>query len=137
MTDYAGIEREVKILSVQGRMLSVSPFPYWSVDPIEISINEIRTLKVKPKSKPGLTLTVVFGEIGYIMGVGIFGALAETKGQYGFAFLGGLGTALVSLGYAALSGIGETGQEMYPEYNLDGKSEPEKLRTILELMGVF
>ena len=28
MTDYIGIEREIKILSVRGRMVTVSPFPY-------------------------------------------------------------------------------------------------------------
>jgi hypothetical protein len=137
MTDYIGIEREIKILSVRGRMVTVSPFPYWAQDPLEISINEIRSLRVKRKSNPGITLTLVFMEIGYITAGGAFGVLADTRGEYGLAFLGGLGGALLGLGSAVFSDIGETGQQMYPEYYLDGKSESEKLRTILQIMGVF
>jgi hypothetical protein len=137
MTDYLDFEREVKILSVRGRMVSFTPFPYWSEDPLEISINEIKSLKVKRKSNPEVTLTVVSMEAGYIIAGGAFGALATTRGGYGLAFLGGLGGALLGLGAAVYVGIGETGEDMYPEYILDGKSESEKLRAVLELMGVF
>jgi hypothetical protein len=137
MTDYVGFEREVKIMSARGRMVNVSPFPYWSEDPLEISINEIKSLKVKRKSNPETTLTVASMEIGYIIAGGISGVLATTSVGYGLAFLGGLGGALLGLGAAVYAGIWETGEEMYPEYILDGKSESEKLRTVFELMGVF
>jgi hypothetical protein len=137
MTDYVGFEREVKILSVRGRMVNASPFAYWSEDPLEISINEIKSLKVKRKSNPETTLTVVSMETGYIIAGGIAGALATTSVGYGLAFLGGLGGALLGLGTAVYAGIGEVGEDMYPEYILDEKSESEKLRMVLELMGVF
>jgi hypothetical protein len=137
MTDYRGLDREVKILSVRGRTVTVSPFPYWAEDPIEISINEIKSLRVKKKSNPGTTFTVVMMEIGYIMAGGIGGALATTRGEYGLAFLGGLGGAVIGLGGTFYYGIQKTGQQMYPEYVLDGKSESEKLRMIFEIMGVF
>ena len=55
----------------------------------------------------------------------------------GLAFLGGLGGAVIGLGGTFYYGIPKTGQQMYPEYVLDGKSESEKLRTIFEIIGVF
>lgn len=137
MTDYRGLDRELKILSVRGRMVTVSPFPYWAEDPLEISINEIKALKVKKKASPGTTFTVVMMEIGYIMTGGAFGAFATTSGGYGLAFLGGLGGAVLGLVGALHYDIPETGKQMYPEYILDGKSESEKLRTVFEIMGVF
>ena len=137
MSDYRGLDREVKILSVRGRMVTASPFPYWSEAPIEISINEIKSLRVKKKANPGTTLTVVMMEIGYIMAGGAFGAFATTSGGYGLAFLGGLGGAVLGFGAAIWYDIPQTGQQMYPEYILDGKSESEKLRSIFEIMGVF
>ena len=137
MTDYIGIEREIKILSVRGRMVTVSPFPYWSQEPIEISINEIRSLRVKKKTNPGATVTVVLMEAGYIMAGGVAGAFATSSAGYGLAFIGGLGGAVIGLGYSFFYDVWELGEEMYPEYLLDGKSESEKLRTIFEIMGVF
>jgi hypothetical protein len=137
MTDYVGIEKEVKILSVRGRMVTASPFPYWAEDPIEISINEIKSLRVKKKANPGATFTVVMMEIGYIMAGGIMGAFATTSGGYGLAILGGLGGAVIGLGGTVYYGIPDTGEQMYPEYVLDGKSESEKLQAIFEIMGVF
>ena len=137
MTDHVGFEREIKIMSVRGRMVTVSPFPYWAQDSIEICINEITALRVKRKSNPGLTLTGVMMEAGYIVAGGVFGAFASTSGGYGLAFLGGLGGAVVGLGYSLFSDIWDMGDDMYPEYYLEGKSESEKLRTIMELMGVF
>jgi len=137
MTDYRGLDREVKILSVRGRMVTASPFPYWAEDPIEISINEIKSLRVKKKANPGVTLTVVMMEIGYIMAGGAFGAFATTSGGYGLALLGGLGGAVLGLGGSIYYGIPKTGEQMYPEYILDGMSESEKLRAIFEIMGVF
>jgi hypothetical protein len=137
MTDYRGLDREVKILSVRGRLVTASPFPYWGQDPIEISINEIKSLRVKKKANPGTTYTLVMMEIGYIMIGGIFAAFATTSGSYGLAFLGGLGGAVMGLSGSLHYGIPETGEQMYPEYVLDGKSEAEKLRTIFEITGVF
>ena len=137
MTDYRGLDREVKILSVRGRMVTASPFPYWAEDPIEISINEIKSLRVKKKANPGATVTVVMMEIGYIMAGGAFGAFATTSGGYGLALLGGLGGAVLGLGGSIYYGIPKTGEQMYPEYILDGMSESEKLCAIFEIMGVF
>ena len=137
MTDYRGLDREVKILSVRGRVVTATPFPYWAEDPLDISINEIKSLKFKKKANPGTTLTVAMMEFGYILSGGVFGALATTSGGYGLAFLVGLGGAVVGLGGSFYYDIPQTGEEMYPEYILDGKSESEKLRTIFEIMGVF
>jgi len=137
MTDSSGSEREIKILSVQGRMVTVAPFPYWLLDPIEIPLDQIQSLKVKQKSYPGLTLTLVCMEAGFIATGGTCGAFANYSAQYAGAFLAGMGGALLGLGYAFFADIWMTGEEIYPEYHLVGKSESEKLRTILELMGVF
>lgn len=137
MTDYFGFEREIKILSVRGRMVTASPFPYWAEEPLEISINEIKSLRFKKKANPGVTITVTMMEVGYIMTGGAFGAFAATSGGYAFAFLGGLGGAVLGLVGALHYDIPKTGEQMYPEYILDGKSESEKLRTIFEIIGVF
>jgi len=137
VTDYRGLNREVKILSVRGRMVTVSPFPYWSEDPIEISINEIKSLRVKKKANPGATVTVAMMEAGYILAGGAFGAFATTSGGYRLALLGGLGGAALGLLGSFYYDIPQMGDQMYPEYILDGKSESEKLRTIFVIMGVF
>ena len=137
MTDHTGFEREIKILSVKGRMVTVAPFPYWLLDPIEIPLDQIQSLRVKRKSRPGFTLTVVLMEAGFITAGGVFGAFADTSEEYRLAFLGGLGGAVLGLGYSLFSDIWDTGEEMYPEYHLAGKSESDKLFTILELMGVL
>jgi hypothetical protein len=137
MTDSMGSEREIKILSVQGRMVTVAPFPYWLLEPIEIPLEQIRSLRVKRQSYPGFTLTLVFMEVGFMMTGGVFGALADSSGEYGLAMVAGLGGAVLGLGSAFFSDVWETGEEMYPEYYLAGMKESEKLLTILELMGVL
>ena len=137
MTDSSGSEREIKILSVRGRVVTVAPFPYWLLDPVEIPLDQIQSLKVKQKSYPGLTLTLVFMELGFIAAGGTCGAFANYSEQYAGAFVAGLGGALLGLGYAFFEDIWMTGEEIYPEYYLAGKSESEKLRTVFELMGVF
>jgi len=76
-------------------------------------------------------------EAGYIMAGGVAGAFATSSAGYGLAFIGGLGGAVIGLGYSFFYDVWELGEEMYPEYLLDGKSESEKLRTIFEIMGVF
>ena len=67
LIDRTGSEREVKILSVQGRMVTAAPFPYWFLEPVEIPLNQIRTLRLKRRSYPGLTVTVILGEVGFII----------------------------------------------------------------------
>jgi hypothetical protein len=137
MTDLTGFEREIKILSVRGRMVTVSPFPYWLLEPIEIPLDQIRSLRVKRQSYPGLNLTLICMEAGFITAGGSVGLIADSSREYGLAMVAGLGGAVLGLGYAFLSDIWETGEEMYPEYYLAGMQESEKLLTILELMGVL
>jgi hypothetical protein len=137
MTDLTGFEREIKILSVRGRMVTVSPFPYWLLEPIEIPLDQIRSLRVKRQSYPGLNLTLICMEAGFITAGGSVGLIADSRREYGLAMVAGLGGAVLGLGYAFLSDIWETGEEMYPEYYLAGMQESEKLLTILELMGVL
>ena len=137
MTDSLGTEREVKILSVRGRTVTVTPFPYWLLEPIDIPLEQIRSLRIKRQSYPGLTLTLVVMEAGFITAGGAVGALADTRREYGFAIAAGLGGAVLGLGYSLFSDIRETGEEMYPQYYLSGMKESEKLITILKLMGVY
>jgi len=137
MTDSSGSEREVKILSVQGRMVTVAPFPYWLLDPVEIPLDQIQSLRVKRQSYPGLNWTLVMMEAGFITAGGIYGSFADSREQYVGAIFVGLGGAVLGLGYAIFSDIGDMGEEMYPEYYLAGKSEADKLLTILEIMGVL
>ena len=137
MTDRSGSEREVKILSVQGRMVTVAPFPYWLLDPIEIPLSQIQSLRVKRQSYPGLNVTLVCMETGFITAGGAFGALADTREQYGLAMVGALGGALLGIGVAFFSDVWDLGEEVYPEYYLAGMNEADRLLTILELMGVL
>lgn len=137
MTDRIGSEREVKILSVQGRMVTVAPFPYWLLDPVEIPLDQIQSLRVKRQSYPGFNMTLIFMETGFMMSGGVFGALADSREQYGRAIVAGLGGAVLGLGYAFFSDTWEMGEEMYPEYYLAGMNESDKLLTILKLMGVL
>jgi hypothetical protein len=137
LTDRSGSEREIKILSVRGRMVTVAPFPYWLLDPVEIPLYEIQSLRVKRKSYPGLNWTLVMMEAGFMTAGGIYGVFAESREQYVGAIFAGLGGAVLGLGYAFYSDIWAMGEEVYPEYDLAGKSEADKLMTILEIMGVF
>jgi hypothetical protein len=137
MRDRSGSEREVKILSVQGRMVTVSPFPYWLLDPIEIPLEQMQSLRVKRQSYPGLSVTLVLMEAGFMISGGAFGALADSSEEYGMAIVAGLGGAVLGLGVAFFSDTWEMGEEMYPEFYLAGMSEADKLLTILELMGVL
>jgi hypothetical protein len=137
MTDRSGTEREVKILSVQGRIVTVSPFPYWLLDPVEIPLEQIQSLRVKRQSYPGLNVTLVLMEAGFMISGGVFGALADSSQQYGIALVAGLGGAVLGLGTAFFSDTWEMGEERYPEFYLAGMSETDKLLTILELMGVL
>jgi hypothetical protein len=105
MTDRSGSEREVKILSVQGRMVTVAPFPYWLLEPIEIPLDQIQSLKVKRQSYPGFNVTLVCMETGFMMTGAVFGALADTREQYGLAIVGGLGGALPGVGVAFFSDV--------------------------------
>jgi hypothetical protein len=76
-------------------------------------------------------------EAGFITAGGTYGAFADTSEQYVGAILVGLGGAVLGLGYAFFSDTWEIGEEMYPEYYLAGKSEADKLFTILKIMGVL
>jgi hypothetical protein len=137
LTDYIGREREVKILSVQGRIVTITPFPYWLLEPEEIPLWQIESLKVKRHSYPGVNMTLVSAEMGFIAAGGIAGAIADESLEYTLAIGGGLLGALVGVGCAFFSDVWQMGDEMYPEYYLAGMSEPDQMLTILRLMGVL
>lgn len=139
LIDSTGRTREVKILSLQGRMVTVSPFPYWLLEPEEIPLNQIRSLKFKRHSYPGLTFTMVYAEAGFIIAGGALGARAESSGQYALALGLGIVGAVVGIGAAFFSNadVWELGEEMYPEYDLSVMSEPDKLLTVTKIMGVL
>jgi hypothetical protein len=137
MTDHTGSEREIKILSVRGRMVTVAPFPYWLLEPFEIPLNQIRSLKVKRQSYPEITVTLAIMEAGFMMTGGIAGGFAESREQYGLAIVAGLGGALLGFGAAFFSDVWELGEDMYPEHYLAGMDDSEKLLTILRLMGAL
>ncbi|UCF97836.1 MAG: hypothetical protein JSV89_22140 [Spirochaetaceae bacterium] len=137
LTDRSGFEREVKILSVQGRLVTVAPFPYWLLDPVEIPLGQIQSLRIKRHSYPGITLTAVLAEAGFITAGGVMGILADSSETYALAIGVGILGAVAGVGSAFFSDIWELGEERYPEYDLTVMSETEKLRTILQLMGVL
>ncbi len=137
LTDYIGREREVKILRVQGRIVTITPFPYWLLEPEEIPLWQIESLKVKRHSYPEVTFTLVLAEIGFIAVGGTIGAFADDSLEYALAIGAGVGGALVGVGCAFFSDVWQMGDEMYPEYYLAGMSEPDQMLTILRLMGVL
>jgi hypothetical protein len=137
LTDLTGTEHEVKILSIQGRIVTVMPFPYWFLDPIEISLNQIKSLKIKKRSYPGLTVTLVLAEAGFIIGGGTMGILADSRGDYGLAIGLGIVGALAGVGSTLFSDVWDLGDQMYPEYNFSEMNEADKLHTVLTLMGVL
>lgn len=137
LTDRAGLVREVKLLSLQGRTVTLAPFPYWLLEPEEIPLNHIRSLKFKRHSYPGLTIMLISAEAGFMITGGIMGARAEDSRQYKLALGLGVASALLIGGGDFFTGVWELGEDMYPEYDLATMSEPDKLLTVMRIMGVL
>ena len=130
-------EERVKILSLQGRMVTVMPFPYWAVEPEIISLDQISLLRYKRYTYPGLTWTLGSAAIGFIVIGSILGAQSDTEGQYNLAsaisFLSAcvIGGAVIITGSAA-----DMTEAMYPEYFLAGMNEKRQLKIIRKIMGI-
>jgi hypothetical protein len=123
------------ILRLEGENLFLSPVPYWNVDPVEINIDEIRSIKLMKKG-PNMAKGFTWGfSLGFIVIGGsalMFGdlkydedyedALTYTAfGAGGAGLLGGVIGGLISLGKKS-------------RYNFEKMSKKEKIDALREII---
>jgi hypothetical protein len=136
LTRRDGSEERVKLLSLQGRMVTVTPFPYWAVELETLAVDQISSLKYKRYTYPGLTWTLGSAECGFIAVGSILGAFAETKGEYNLTSILSYVSACVMGGYIFITETAYMGEAVYPEYLLAWMNEKRKLKTIRKIMGI-
>lgn len=123
------------MLSLEGENLLLSPFPYWNVDPIEIDLDEIRSIKLMKKGSNGGKGFIW----GFTLGFTVIGVSALTMGDlkydkdYGdaltFSLVGGGGAGLLGLVIGGLISLGEKSS-----YNFFKMSRKEKIETLQKIM---
>jgi len=136
LTTIAEKQYKVKLLSLEAENLTMLPFPYWNVEPVEIHLDEIHSIKVMKKdSKAGKGFGWGFA-IGFLI-PGTIGALTSKYDRdYQFtlawSFYGGLAGGLLGLVIGGVSSLAEKSQ-----YNFSKMSRVEKINSIKEIMGSF
>ncbi len=132
------VDNEVQtgmMLSLEGDNLLLSPVPYWNVDPIEIDLDEIRSIKLMGK-KGAWGKGFVWGStLGFIAAGGI--ALADGNLQYDedysdaltYSLLAGVGVGLLGL---IVGGLASSGKKS--SYDFFKMSKKEKILALQEIM---
>ncbi len=123
------------MLSLEGENLLLSPVPYWNVDPIEIDLDEIRSIKLMKKgSKWGKGFIW-----GFTLGFIAIGGIALTSPDLKYdedysdaltcSALGGGGGGLLGLIIGGLISLGKKSS-----YDFFKMSKKEKIFALQEIM---
>lgn len=123
------------ILRLEGENLFLSPVPYWNVDPIEIDLDEIRSIKLV-KNGPNMGKGFIWGlSLGFITTGGLALALGDLKYDedyeeaLGYSLAGAGGAGLLG---ATIGGILSLGKKS--RYNLEKMSKKEKIEALRKIM---
>jgi len=123
-----------KLISLRGKNLWFSPFPYWNVELLEITLDDIYSIKLPKKGSKAISgMAGGFGWTFIIVGA-IAGLTSKYDEDYEEALLGsavvGAGIGLIGALVGALADIGTKSE--YKFYKMD---EWEKTRAARRIMG--
>jgi len=123
-----------KILSIFGEKIKFSPSPYWNVEVLEISLDNIDSIKLPKKSSKALK--------GASYGFGVtfltIGTVASLTCKYNEDFEDGLLASAVLGGMAGVLGFvigGLSDWRTKSEYDFSKMSNPEKIKAVHKLIG--
>ncbi len=123
-----------KLISLRGKDLAFSPFPYWNVELLEIKLDDIHSIKLPRKgSKATSGMLSGFAWTFIIVG-GVAGASSKYNEDFEEALIGstilGAGAGLIGALVGALADVGTKSE--YKFYKLD---EREKIKAVKKIMG--
>lgn len=123
-----------KLISLRGKDLQFSPFPYWNVELFEITLDDIYSIKLPKKGSKAISgMAGGFGWTFIVVGV-LAGATSKYDEDFEAALLGsamiGAGVGLIGALLGALADIGTKSE--YKFYKMD---EWEKIRAVRKIMG--
>jgi len=125
-----------KLLSLEGEILQMLLFPYWDVEPINIDLNEIYSIKLmKKNSRAGKNAAAS----GFAWGFLITGIATGLDSEYDEDFEDALlGSAIIG-GFIGLLGFvigGLSDIATKSKYYFFQMSNSEKIRVIKKIMGL-
>ena len=123
-----------KIISLRGEDLLFSPFPYWNVDLLKISLDGIYSIKlIKRGSKIGKGASFGFA-LSFIVIGAIAGAYAKYDEDYEEALLGSaVSGAVGGLLGVAIGGIAEAATKS--KYELHKMPDSKKAEAVKKIIG--
>jgi hypothetical protein len=124
-----------KITCLEGESIEFRDFPYWNVEPIQLKLDEIHSIKlVKKGSKAGRAFASGFGWtfmiIGFVAGASSKYDVDYENGLVGSALAGGIG-GLIGLAIGAIQDISTK-----TKFDFYKMSKEEKERAVRKIMGL-
>jgi hypothetical protein len=123
-----------KLISLRGKDVMFSPFPYWNVELFEIKLDNIHSIKLPKKGSKAMSgMTSGFAWTFIIVGA-LAGVSSKYDEDFEEALLGstilGAGAGLIGTLVGALADAGTKS-----EYKFYKMSESEKIRAVRKIMG--
>jgi len=123
-----------KLLSLIGKDVLFSPFPYWNVETLKIHLDKIHSIKLAKKGgKAGSGFAHGFGWTFII--IGVIGAATSKYDEDFSAALGGSAAAGLIGGLLGLVIGGVAKAATKSQYKFYNMSDSEKTKTVLKIMG--